>query len=47
MTTLHTLIIGAGLSGLTCGIALAKTGRRVTIVSAGPSTLQSRSARTL
>ena len=40
MTTLHTLIIGAGLSGLACGIALAKTGRRVTIVSAGPSTLQ-------
>ncbi len=40
MTTLHTLIIGAGLSGLTCGIALAKTGRRVTIVSAAPSTLQ-------
>lgn len=40
MTTLHTLIIGAGLSGLVCGIALAKTGRRVTIVSAGPSTLQ-------
>ena len=40
MTTLHTLIIGGGLSGLTLGIAIAKTGRRVSIVSAAPSTLQ-------
>ncbi|MBR1475296.1 MAG: glycerol-3-phosphate dehydrogenase subunit GlpB [Muribaculaceae bacterium] len=40
MTTLHTLIIGGGLSGLTLGIALAKTGRRVSIVSAAPSTLE-------
>lgn len=40
MTTLHTLIIGGGLSGLTLGIAIAKTGRRVSIISAAPSTLQ-------
>ena len=39
-TPLNTLIIGGGLSGLTCGIALAKTGRRVAIVSAAPSSLQ-------
>lgn len=35
-----TLIIGGGLSGLSCGVSLAKTGRRVAIVSASPSALQ-------
>lgn len=35
-----TLIIGGGLSGLACGITLAKTGRRVAIVAAGVSSLQ-------
>lgn len=39
-TPLNTLIIGGGLSGLTCGIALAKTGRRVAIVSSSTSSLQ-------
>ena len=34
-----TLIIGGGLSGLTCGLALARRGQNVTILSAGLSTL--------
>lgn len=34
-----TIIIGGGLSGLTCGIALAKGGQRVAVVGAGQSTL--------
>lgn len=34
-----TLIIGGGLSGLTCGIALAEKGQRVGLVSYGQSTL--------
>ena len=34
-----TIIIGGGLSGLTCGIALAKTGKRVAIVAGGQNTL--------
>ena len=34
-----TVIIGGGLSGLTCGIALAKRGQRVTIIASGQSTL--------
>ncbi len=33
------LIIGGGLSGLTCGIALAKKGKRVGILAGGQSTL--------
>ena len=33
------IIIGGGLSGLTCGIALAKAGKQVAIVAAGQSTL--------
>lgn len=33
------IIIGGGLSGLTCGIALAKAGRKVAVVAAGQSTL--------
>lgn len=34
-----TIIIGGGLSGLTCGIALAKAGQNVAVVSAGQSNL--------
>lgn len=34
-----TLIVGGGLSGLTCGIALAKRGKRVAIVAGGQNTL--------
>lgn len=34
-----TIIIGGGLSGLTCGLALAKRGHSVTILSGGQSTL--------
>ena len=33
------IIIGGGLSGLTAGIALQRKGRRVTIATSGPSTL--------
>ncbi len=34
-----TIIIGGGLSGLTCGIALARKGHRVAIVAGGQNTL--------
>jgi len=39
MSNNSTIIIGGGLSGLTCGLALAKRGHSVTILSGGPSTL--------
>ena len=39
MSSGKTIIMGGGLSGLTCGIALAKRGHSVTILAAGPSTL--------
>ncbi|MDD6607027.1 MAG: FAD-binding protein, partial [Paraprevotella sp.] len=33
------IIIGGGLSGLLCGIALAREGRHVAVIAAGQSTL--------
>ena len=35
------IIIGGGLSGLTAAIVLAEAGQKVTVVSAGQSSLQS------
>ncbi len=35
----NNIVIGGGLSGLTCGITLAKAGKKVAIISAGQSTL--------
>ena len=34
-----TIIIGGGLSGLTCGIALAKKGKKAAVVCGGQSSL--------
>ena len=36
---MDTIIMGGGLSGLTCGIALAKRGQRITIIAGSQSTL--------
>ena len=36
---MDTVIIGGGLSGLACGISLAKRGKRVTIAASGQSTM--------
>ena len=33
------IVMGGGLSGLACGIALQQAGQRVALVSAGQSTL--------
>lgn len=35
----HTVIVGGGLSGLVAGVTLARTGKRVAIVSSGQSSL--------